>query len=371
MQRARVVILGAGVAGAAAAYGLARRGIHDVCILERDTFPGRRASGRNASLIRRNLKTDTDCRLAIEAADWFRRPPKDFPAEIAWRTTGSLLTYRAPELPQVERDMERQRRAGLSFERIAPREAVRLQPLLSPEAFDEAQWTPDDGCIDIVELLKGFLTFAIERGAQLRCGTAAERLLVEGGRCVGVQTEAGPIRAEWVMNAAGAWANGLVSDAADRLPMTPCRRTMLVTEDVQADSTKPFTWDDGLGFYFRPDHGALLWSPCDEVPSDLCEESVDPAWVERARARARRLIPSAASLRLAYQWGCLRTLTTDREMFIGPDPTLPGLFWVAGLGGHGVTNSPRIAELVGDLFLEGTSGVLDPVIVAPRRSAAP
>jgi sarcosine oxidase subunit beta len=367
MERAQIVILGAGVAGAATAYGLARRGVRDICILERDAVPGSHASGRNASLVRRNLKTATDCELSLAAARWMKRPPPDFPRELNWRETGSLMLFDEGERTRVEREFATQRTAGLEFEEIGPARAAQMQPLLDPSAFDAAQWTPGDGQVDIVNLLFGFLEYAVQRGARLRCATTARSILVENGRAVGVRTNRGDIRAEWIVNAAGAWANHVAHGAAPRLDMTPCRRTMLVTEPVNANPMHPFTWDDGKCFYFREDFGGLLWSPCDEVPSEDCNERVDPVWVERARAAARRLIPRVADARVAFQWACLRTLTFDREMFIGPDALLPGLFWVAGLGGHGVTHSPLIAEIAADLLLEGTSSRIAPGRVAPRR----
>ncbi len=371
MERARVVILGAGVAGAATAYGLARRGVSDVLVLERAAFPGAHASGRNAGLIRRNLRTETDCVLADRAARWMQRPPDDFARDLAWRETGSLLLFRDADRPRVERDFALQRAAGLVFERISAKEACRRQPLLDEHAFAEAQWTPGDARIDVVALLHGFLESAARRGVRIRCGVAAEGLLVESGRCAGVRTSGGDVRAEWVVNAAGGWANGLAAGSADPLAMTPCRRTMLVTEALGADAARPFTWDDGRGFYFREDHGGLLWSPCDEVPTESCEQRIDPAWVDRARAAARALTPSVAEARIAFQWACLRTLTPDREVHVGPDPALPGLFWVAGLGGHGVTLSPLLAELAADLLLDGRSDVVDPARVAPRRAIRP
>jgi glycine/D-amino acid oxidase-like deaminating enzyme len=370
MERASVVIIGAGVAGAATAYGLTRAGARDVLVLERERFAGAHASGRNASLVRRNLKTETDCVLSLEAARWMRRPPEDFGRDLRWQSCGSLMLFREEERARVEREQSLQRKCGLEFEEIAPREAARREPLLDERAFDAAQWTPGDGRIDIVELLHGYLDAAARRGARLKCGITVRRLLVESGRCVGVDTNFGEIRAETVVNAAGGWANGVARGAADPLAMTPCRRTMLATEPFGADPNHPFTWDDGRGFYFREDHGGLLWSPCDEVPREDCDESVDPKWVARARDCARELIPAASKAAIAYSWACLRTVTADHEMMIGEDPTLPGLFWVAGLGGHGVTMSPRIAELAADLLLSGASDVVDPRRVAPRRGGA-
>lgn len=367
MERVRILIVGAGVAGAATAYGLTRAGTRGVRILERERFPGAHASGRNAALIRRNLKTETDCRLSLEAAKWMQSPPADIARRLSWYPTGSLLLFREAERARAEADFALQARCGLPFSILTPQQAAAREPLLDARAFDGAQWTPGDGRIDVVEFLGGLLDAAVRRGAVLECGANVESLLVEGGRCTGVKTSRGEIHAEWVVNAAGGWANRVVGGSTRELDMTPCRRTMLVTEPAGADPSRPFTWDDGRGFYFREDHGGYLWSPCDEVPTEACDESVDPAWVARARSCARELTPSVAELRVRFAWGCLRTLTFDREPFVGPDPELEGLFWVAGLGGHGVTLAPRIAELAADLLLTGSSSVVDPKRVSPGR----
>ncbi|MBI3818961.1 MAG: FAD-binding oxidoreductase [Planctomycetes bacterium] len=368
MERAKFVILGAGIAGAAAAYGLARRGVRDVVVLERDPIPGAHASGRNASLVRRNLKTATDCELALAAERWLRRPPADFPRAIEWRDTGSLLLYQNAERARVEADFELQRRAGLAFEILSSKEALAKQPMLAPETFDAAQWTPGDGRINIINLLHGMLEFAAARGARILTNIKVNSLIVEKGRCAGAETNRGAFRAETVVNAAGGWANFMINNAADPLAMTPCRRTMVVTENIGADGDRPFAWHDGRGFYFREDNGGILMSPCDEIASQNCNEAVDPAWVARARGLAREFVPSVANAKTQFTWCGLRTLTFDHEMYLGHDAALPGLFWVAGLGGHGVTHSPILAEIAADLLLNGSTDSIDAARVAPRRA---
>src|SRR5438552_190490 len=91
-DRAEVVIVGAGVAGAATAYHLTRAGVRDVVLLEREAAPGAHASGKNAGLIRRVTEDDRWLyHLAQEGADALASPPPDLAPGPLMRVTGSVL----------------------------------------------------------------------------------------------------------------------------------------------------------------------------------------------------------------------------------------------------------------------------------------
>jgi D-arginine dehydrogenase len=78
-------------------------------------------------------------------------------------------------------------------------------------------------------------------------------------------------------------------------------------------------------------------------------------------------LPGAASARLRNVWAGLRTLTPDGGFVVGPDPRLPGLCWVAGLGGHGMTTSPAVGELAAALILDGRVDWPDAAALSPAR----
>src|SRR5262245_26975018 len=89
--RSRVVVVGGGFAGAAAAYHLAQAGLKDVLILERENACGYHASGRNAGLCRQLTDDDVVTDMAVRAAEFLRRPPAGFSQAQVFRQTGSLL----------------------------------------------------------------------------------------------------------------------------------------------------------------------------------------------------------------------------------------------------------------------------------------
>jgi len=103
--------------------------------------------------------------------------------------------------------------------------------------------------------------------------------------------------------------------------------------------------------YFRPESGGLLLSACDEERFAPCEPPADPANRELLAAKAARAFPRLVDLPIMRSWAGLRTFPGDRRFVVGPDGTVPGLFWVAGLGGHGVTSAWEVGRLAAAAIL--------------------
>jgi glycine/D-amino acid oxidase-like deaminating enzyme len=108
-------------------------------------------------------------------------------------------------------------------------------------------------------------------------------------------------------------------------------------------------------------------SPCDIEDAPECDETVRPDRVAMAAAKAAALIPAAAGLGVARAWAGLRTLTPDDRFVIGHDPRRPGLFWLAGLGGHGISAGPAAGMVAADLAVSGKTERIDPALVSPER----
>src|SRR5262245_25927268 len=182
-MRAAVAIVGAGLAGAATAYFLRRRGVTDVVLLEREAAPGAHASGRNAGLIRALIDDDALAEAAREGAAWLREPPADLArgAPLA-RTTGSLILGATGE---PGGDLARfAPPAGAT--RVSPADALRLAPELrgAAAAIGAAWLTPADAVIaEPRRLLDAYIAAS---GARLLAPCAALRLLLSGGRAAGL-----------------------------------------------------------------------------------------------------------------------------------------------------------------------------------------
>jgi glycine/D-amino acid oxidase-like deaminating enzyme len=87
---------------------------------------------------------------------------------------------------------------------------------------------------------------------------------------------------------------------------------------------------------------------------------VDETVQEHLAEKIQNFIPALSRVSISKGWAGFRTLSTDGRFVIGWDPKVKGLFWVAGLGGHGVTTSSAVGALAAELILSGPDKRSDP-----------
>jgi D-arginine dehydrogenase len=309
-----VVIVGAGIAGAATAYHLGRRGARGVVVLEKERTAGEHSTGRNAAILREHLWNPERRALAATSAAVIRS------GEFAeFRAVGGMI------IGEGDRRDEASARC--------------------PLADGLGTWRPDDGVLDPSGLLSAFL-----RGQDVRYGTAVEewRPVPEG---IVLRSTTGEMGARIVVNAAGPWAGTF-----GRLPLTPLNRHIFVTGPMkEVDPAWPYVWDDVGDLYFRPDSGGLLLSPCDEEPRPPGDYPVNQDTAELLAEKLAKFQPRLRDITVRTCWSGQRTFAPDRQFVIGFDPRYPGLFHVAGLGGHGMTTSYAVGQLAADLILDNAA----------------
>jgi D-arginine dehydrogenase len=156
-----------------------------------------------------------------------------------------------------------------------------------------------------------------------------------------------------VIDAAGAWAD-VVAQMAGIAPvgLRPLKRTAFLVDEAEGAPARdwPATIEADEAFYFKPESGKILVSPCDETPSAPCDawpEDMDIAeCVERMQHYAD--IPVR---RIVRAWAGLRSFVADRTPVIGYEPGAPGFFWLAGQGGYGVQTAPAAGRVAAALAL--------------------
>jgi D-arginine dehydrogenase len=354
MDSFEYVIIGAGFAGAATAYHLSRRGIDGILLLEQEGIPGYHASGRNAAMVRQCVPDLALDELTREGANFIRNLPDDWPEPVHFKQNGSLLLGSGKGWDKLRKDAKVGLSVGIEMELWSPEQAKRHVSVLRDAEFDGAAWCGTDGIIDIHALLSGYLKMAGAKGAKLRYG-AGVRAIERRGAMFQIATEKGTVRAHTVVNASGAWVNtvGAMTGAA-RLPLRPCRRHLFVSGPLSwVDKRWPFIWDVSHDIYFRPEGDGLLLCACDQEELPPGDPPLNGEVQELLAEKIQNYLPALSEVSISRGWAGFRTLTPDGRFVIGWDPGIEGLFWIAGLGGHGMTTSAAVGRLAADLLLSG------------------
>jgi D-arginine dehydrogenase len=360
------VIVGAGFAGAATAYELSRRGAASILLLEQEAIPGFHSSGRNAAMVRQCVPDLSLANLTREGANFIRNLPEDLPEPVDFKQNGSLLLGSGKGWEKLQRDASIGLSIGIEMELWTPEQAKRHVPVLSEAEFDGAAWCGTDGIIDIHSLLSGYLKAATLKGTRISYGASVGAIEPRPGGFE-IVTEKGSLQARFVVNAAGAWANSVAEMAgAARLPLRPCRRHLFVSGPLSwVDKDWPFVWDVTHDIYFRPEGEGLLLCACDQEELPPGDPPVNGNVQELLAEKIHNYIPALADVSISRGWAGFRTLTPDGRFVIGWDTELDGFFWVAGLGGHGMTTSAAVGRLAADLLLAGPGNKAE--AFAPER----
>jgi len=366
MSSERIIIIGAGMAGASTAYFLTRRGIGNIRILEKEKLAGMHSSGLNAAILRTMIPERHLNMLARESAEFYLKPPNGFSSEPLVDKTGIYLAACKGKEAILQSWCGDNPETGM--EPIPVERVYKRIPYLR-RGLGMAAWKADDGVMDIHAMLQGFLRGAVRAGAEFCASVRFLGLRTQNGQVTGVETSEGFMEAGKVVAANGAWASDDETFGGYGLPFVPYRRHLLVTEaSAQVDSRQPVVWIAGEEFYFRPESGGLLMCGCDAVAvAPDMGEITDPAQLERIADKASRWLPQFSNAGIIKAWAGMRTFVPDNEFVIGADPRLRGFYWVAGLGGHGVVCAPLIGRLAADCISDGGSAHPAASAFSPER----
>lgn len=358
LERVDIAIIGAGMAGASLAAALGRS--PRVALIEAEERPGYHATGRSAAFWTESYGGPSIQPLTTASGPFLHQHGFLTPR-------GALTLARADDRAGVEAFAERFRALGVRVDLLERATIEAMVPRLR-RGWDHAAYEPDCCDIDVGGLHQHYLAVAQGNGVELLCRAglaAAER---EGAGWRLRLSDGHEVIAGLVVNAAGAWADGVAAACGVRpLGIAPFRRTVaqLRTEPA-ASADLPLVLDLAESFYFKPESGRIWLSPHDETPSAPCDAAPEEIDVAVAIDRFEQVVDWQIE-RVEHRWAGLRSFAPDRLPVYGFDPGEPGFFWFAGQGGFGIQTAPAAADLAARLLREETGGAVDPAPYSPSR----
>ena len=367
MEKVDVLIVGGGIAGASLGARLA--GDLSVMLIEAEEICGRHATGRSAAFWQASLGGDTpERRLSFASKPMFDSnwPGSETPL---LRPRGAVhLTGPSGERMEDAQDLTGEY-VPVHLDRA---ELDRLIPGL------RAQWTGawyESTCADIevAAFHQACLAATRRRGGDIRLSTALRSAKRDGDGWK-AETSAGPISAAMLVNAAGAWGDGVAGMAGVApLGLVPKRRTVVQLRIGRSGLRDlPFVTDLHQSFYFKGEGDNSVWvCPLDETDVDPCDAAPEEIDVAVAIDRFEKAVDWPVEA-VERKWAGLRTFAPDRGMKFGFDPDEAGFFWCVGQGGMGIQTAPAAsllcASLIGGNELPAELAGISREEFAPRSS---
>ena len=365
-----VVVVGAGVIGAACAEALSAAGV-DVTVLDRGTPAGGTTASGEGNVLVSDKEPGPELTLAVASRREFgvvlARLPEQV-ADVEWEAKGGLVVATGDPEP-LRKFAKTQREAGVDARVISPSEAFELEPLLT-RAVTTGVHYPDDAQVQPVLLATALLAAVRARGGVVRAGVTAIAVRRKAGRVTGVETSAGLIECDAVVNACGPWAGAFGATAGGPIEILPRRGMILVTAPLPQCVRHKVYDADYVGAVGSGDAElqtstvvestragtVLIGSSRERIGFD------DTVKVHVLRELARKAVgifPFLADVPVMRTYGGFRPYAPDHLPVIGADPRVPGLWHATGHEGAGIGLAPATGRLLTELFI-GVPPHLDP-----------
>jgi glycine cleavage system aminomethyltransferase T/glycine/D-amino acid oxidase-like deaminating enzyme len=373
-DRARIVIIGGGVGGAAIAYYLAQLGERDVILLDRNELTSG-STFHSAGLVGQLRGSVSLTRMMMDSVALYRT------LDCGWVECGGIRLACTPEREQeVLRQVAWARTFGLPLELIGPDEAKRLFPLMITDGVRCGSYLPTDGYLDPSQLTYALAEGAREGGVRIFTHTRVTGIDVSGGRVHGVQTEWGNVEADVVVNAGGMYAAEVGRLAGVRVPIIPFAHEYLVTQpfrDRERDSEGEFVHlptlrDPDLLIYFREEGAGLVmggyerhsapWAldadQLDRIPPDFNGRLLEEDWqrFEEIAENSRQRVPLMEDVKVTRLINGPEAFTPDNEFCLG-ESDVRGFFVAAGFCAHGIAGAGGMGKLMAEWIVSGEPGL--------------
>jgi sarcosine oxidase subunit beta len=330
-----ISIIGGGIIGTSIAYYLSRAGVKDIVLYEKEKLLGTGATQYCSGGVRYQFTTPVNVKFSIAAF------PELEKFDISLKRHGYLiLDMEADSMSRVKM----QNGLGVKSEYLNPADIKARFPYINIKGVKSGSFHKLDGIAEPAKLLEIYEKGAKEGGVRIRTEVEVRKLVREGGKVVGVETDEGFVPSDMVILAAGPQSGELGKTIGIDIPIVHRRKYVIVISGFDLDF--PVTMEIPTGWYIKKEGGDALvgMSGKDEkIDYQLQQESVD----ETIEASIKRF-PQTENSSVKKVMSTMSDETPDKHAII--DDHIPGLMIATGFSGHGFMHSPAVGQVVSDMI---------------------
>ncbi|HEX9386283.1 MAG TPA: FAD-dependent oxidoreductase [Anaerolineales bacterium] len=357
---ADIVIIGGGVMGASAAYHLAKCGMKNIVLLEKEEFFGTGATGRCAGGVRYQFSTEINVKLSIESLTLIERFKEELGQDVNYRKCGYLLiATNQKDATTFKNNVELQNSLGVQTQLLSGNEVRERLPLMK---FDDAiagTFNQEDGIVDPNSVVAGYISAAQKMGVKALTRAEVTEIHVREDEVEAVETSQGLIQTRMILNAAGPWSGQIGEMAGVQIPIVPIRRQMFTTDPLkEIPEDFPFVIDFAQSLYFHREGEGLLIGMSNQNEKPGFDQNIDEEFEFVNLEAAIERMPLLERASRASHWAGLYEVTPDAHPIFGGS-NVKGFAICAGFSGHGFMHGPVAGKLMSEYILDGKFSTLD------------
>ena len=376
-EHADCVIIGGGIMGTSMAFHMAELG-YDTTLLERKQLSCG-TTWHAAGLLTRSRPTPALIKLARYSLELYVRLSEQTGQDIGLKLNGSLAVTHCPErLEEFHRTAALVGMHGIDFTPVPKAEITNYYPGINDEDLIGGIFVPGDGQCNPADLNQAIAKAAKKSGATLREGITVERVQIEQGRVVGVETDQGVIQTPIVVNCAGMWGRTLAAKNGIDFPLHACEHYYIVTEPI-ADLARdlPVLREPDNCAYYKEDAGKLLlgaferngriWG-CDGIPQDFCFDELpgDFDHFMPVLEGAMHRLPVLQETGIKTFFCGPESFSADGNYYLGPASDIEGYYLSGGFNSIGIQSAGGAAMALSRWIHEGEAP-FDLLMIDSRR----
>jgi 4-methylaminobutanoate oxidase (formaldehyde-forming) len=366
-QKASAVIIGGGVIGSSVAYHLAKLGWTDVVLLERNQFSCG-TTWHAAGLVGTMRANESQARLCEYSMAVLTELEAETGQSTGFKQVGSLsIAHSKARFEELKRVAAMNNAFGVTrVDIVTPEEIKALYPYLETVDLLGGSWVAQDGTASPVDVTQGFVKGARQRGAQCIEGVAVTGITQANGKVTGVETEQGPIEADFVVNCGGLWGREIGRLAGVNVPLHACEHYYALTEKLDdLPSNLPVMRDHDRSAYYREDAGSLLVGAFEPnsiawgqqgIPRDFAFEELEGHMDEQfmpVLEHAMERVPMLQNVGWRKFFCGPESFTPDDQFHMGESPELGNFYVACGLNSVGIQTSGGLGRALADWMNKG------------------
>ncbi len=364
-----VVVIGGGVMGCSTLYHLAKAGVSDAILLERNQLTSG-TTWHSAAQVRALRSTRNLTDLIRYSVSLYSSLEQETGQATGWINKGSLsIATNEERLTHIKRQETLAHLFGVPAFSISRDEALERWPLMNADDVVGAVWSPEDGRVSPSDLCAALVKGAKSRGARVFENTGVTGILTRHGKVVGVETDQGTVKCDAIALCTGLWSRTAGAMAGVQIPVWSCEHFYLLTKPIDGISgNMPTLSDHDNHLYIRDDSGGLLvgcFEPVgkaidpDRLGDDFAFQLLPEDWdhFEPMMINALHRLPALETAEVKMLLNGPESFTPDGSFLLGETAETRGLFLGCGMNSVGVATGGGAGMALAHCIINGHTPV--------------